>query len=103
VEQAAVLGCRGTSISLNEPTLSLEWSLEVFRLATVRCLYNTFITNGLMTSAALDLLAVAGLNALNVDLKGDAATYLRCGLDVDAEAVWSRCRPGPRALADPRP
>jgi len=25
--------CQGTSISFNEPTLLLEWSLEVFRLA----------------------------------------------------------------------
>ena len=28
--------CEGTSISFNEPTLSLEWSLDVFRLARQR-------------------------------------------------------------------
>ena len=29
-------GCRGASISFNEPALSLEWSLDVFRLARRR-------------------------------------------------------------------
>jgi pyruvate-formate lyase-activating enzyme len=33
VEQTRQRGCRGTSISFNEPTLALEWSPDVFRLA----------------------------------------------------------------------
>jgi pyruvate formate lyase activating enzyme len=65
-------GCRGTSISFNEPTLSLEWSLEVFRLAGESGLYNTYVTNGYMTAEALDLLIEAGLDAMNVDVKGSA-------------------------------
>jgi pyruvate formate lyase activating enzyme len=85
------LGCRGTSISLNEPTLSLEWSLEVFRIARDRGLYNTYVTNGYMTPAALQLLAEAGLDAINVDVKGDAqAVRQYCGVDV--EKVWRNCR-----------
>jgi pyruvate formate lyase activating enzyme len=84
-------GCRGTSISLNEPTLSLEWSLEVFRLARADGLYNTFVTNGYMTEAALEELIRAGLDAANVDIKGDAASVQRyCGVDV--EVVWRNCR-----------
>jgi len=66
-------GCQGTSISFNEPTLSLEWSLDVFRLARGRGLYNTYVTNGYMTPEALSLLIDAGLDAMNVDVKGDAA------------------------------
>ena len=30
VDRAQSQGCQGTSISFNEPTLSLEWSLDVF-------------------------------------------------------------------------
>ncbi|UCF69253.1 MAG: AmmeMemoRadiSam system radical SAM enzyme [Acidobacteriota bacterium] len=83
--------CQGTSISLNEPTLSLEWSLEVFRLAREIGLYNTFVTNGYMTEAALDMLTEAGLDALNADVKGDAGSVRRlCGVDV--EVVWRNCR-----------
>jgi pyruvate-formate lyase-activating enzyme len=63
--------CRGTSISFNEPTLSLEWSLDVFHLARQRGLYNTYVTNGYMTPEALSMLIEAGLDAMNVDVKGD--------------------------------
>jgi pyruvate formate lyase activating enzyme len=82
--------CRGTSISFNEPTLSLEWSLEVFALARARGLYNTFVSNGYMTSEALRFLVEAGLDAINVDIKGDAqAVEQYCGIDV--EVVWRNC------------
>lgn len=91
VQEALELGCRGTSISFNEPTLSLEWSLEVFRLARERGLYNTYVTNGYMTPQALALLIEAGLDAMNVDLKGDPQAVRRyCGVDV--EKVWRNCR-----------
>ncbi len=85
-------GCQGTSISFNEPTLSLEWSLDVFRLARGRDLYNTYVTNGYMTPEALELLVDAGLDAMNVDVKGDATACKRyCG-GVDVEKVWAICR-----------
>jgi pyruvate formate lyase activating enzyme len=91
VQEAIRLGCQGTSISLNEPTLSLEWSLEVFGLARDRGLYNTYVTNGYMTVEALRLLIEAGLDAMNVDVKGDADAVRRyCGADV--ERVWRNCR-----------
>ena len=82
----------GSSISFNEPTLSFEWSREVFRLARARGLYNTFVTNGYMSGAALEELAEAGLDALNLDVKGDAAAVWEHGRGVDAEKVWERCR-----------
>jgi pyruvate formate lyase activating enzyme len=83
--------CQGTSISFNEPTLSLEWSLDVFRLARKRGLYNTFVSNGYMTPKALRLLVEAGLDAINVDVKGDAGAVRHyCGIDV--EKVWRNCR-----------
>jgi pyruvate formate lyase activating enzyme len=91
VARAVNLGCRGTSISFNEPTLSLEWSLDVFRLARQRGLYNTYVTNGYMTAEALRLLVEAGLDAMNVDVKGDAEAVRRyCGADM--EKVWRNCR-----------
>lgn len=92
VDMAINSRCQGTSISLNEPTLSLEWSLDVFQLAREEGLYNTFVTNGYMTSEALDLLIKAGLDAMNVDIKGDAAAVQKhCG-GIDVEKVWRNCR-----------
>ena len=91
VELAERAGCQGTSISFNEPTLLLEWSVEVFRLARKRGLYNTFVTNGYMTEAALELLIEAGLDAANVDIKGDGEA-VRSYCQADVEPVWRNCR-----------
>ena len=85
-------GCQGTSISFNEPTLSLEWSLDVFRLARDRGLYNTYVTNGYMTPEALSLLIDAGLDAMNVDVKGDAAAVKKFCKGIDVEKVWAICK-----------
>jgi len=91
VARAQELRCQGASISFNEPTLSLEWSLEVFPLAREAGLYNTFVTNGYMTKAALALLVEAGLDGMNVDVKGDGETVDEyCGADV--EVVWRNCQ-----------
>lgn len=92
VALAVERGCQGTCISFNEPTLSLEWSLEAFRLARQRGLYNTFVTNGYMTEEALALLIEAGLEAMNVDLKGDAQAVRQYGQGIDVEKVWRNCR-----------
>ncbi len=92
VRKAVALGCQGTSISFNEPTLSLEWSLDIFRLARAEGLYNTYVTNGYMTPEALELLVDAGLDAMNVDVKGDAEVVRRYCKGVDIEKVWRNCR-----------
>jgi pyruvate formate lyase activating enzyme len=49
------------------------------------------VTNGYMTHEALCLLVERGLDAMNVDVKGDAqAVKQYCGIDV--EKVWRNCR-----------
>ena len=91
VAETLARGCRGTSISFNEPTLSLEWSLDIFPLARARGLYNTYVTNGYMTEEALELLIAAGLDAMNVDIKGGTEAVKRyCKAEV--EKVWRNCR-----------
>nr|MDO8062390.1 AmmeMemoRadiSam system radical SAM enzyme [Candidatus Freyrarchaeum guaymaensis] len=92
---ARVNRCDGTSISFNEPTLMLEYSLDVFRLARENGLYNTYVTNGYMTPEALRLLVEAGLDAMNVDVKGcREAVKKYCGADV--EHVWRNIRDAKR-------
>lgn len=79
--------CAGTSFSFNEPTLLLEYACVVFPLAREKGLYNTYVTNGYMTPEALELLCRAGLDAMNVDIKGDTdAVRRRCGAEV--ARVW---------------
>lgn len=92
IKMAETAGCAGTSISFNEPTLSLEWSLDIFRLARRRGLYNTYVTNGYMTPEALALLIEAGLDAMNVDIKGSATAVWKYCQGIDVEKVWATCQ-----------
>jgi len=92
VELTLKSGCQGTSISFNEPVLSLEWAIDVFRLARRRRLYNTFVTNGYMTRESLSLLMDAGLDAINVDMKGDADAVRNYCKGIDVEKVWANCQ-----------
>lgn len=87
VALAKRLGCAGTSISFNEPTLLLEYALDLFPFAQKEGLYNTFVTNGYMTLKALQALADKCLDAMNIDLKGGAEAVRKfCGADV--AKVW---------------
>ena len=78
---------QGISVSFNEPTLSLEYALELFKLARPD-LYCMFVTNGYMTDDALKLLVKAGLTGVSVTLKGPASMVKKfCKADV--EGVWA--------------
>lgn len=91
IEIALKRGCIGTSLSFNEPTLLLEYALDLFPLAHKKGMLNTFVTNGYMTLEALRMLRNAGLDAINIDVKGDAnAVRKYCGADV--EFVWRNIR-----------
>ncbi len=83
--------CEGTSISFNEPTLLFEYSLEAFKLAKEKNLYNTYVSNGYMTENILRDLIEAGLDALNIDIKGDSTMVQKyCGANV--EFVWRNAK-----------
>ncbi|MFW9990982.1 MAG: AmmeMemoRadiSam system radical SAM enzyme [Candidatus Odinarchaeota archaeon] len=79
-------GIDGISISFNEPTLSLEYALDVFHLCRPDT-YRSFVTNGYMTSEALELLVAAGLTGMSITVKGDAET-VRKHCKADVEKVW---------------
>ncbi len=79
--------CKGTSISFNEPTLLFEFSLELFEKTKKYGYYNTYVTNGYMTLNALRMLRSAGLDAMNIDIKGsDWVLKKFCG--ADGKKVW---------------
>ncbi len=91
IEIALKRKCQGTSISFNEPTLLFEYSLDVFKLAKKYGLYNTYVTNGYMTEDVLRDLVDAGLDAMNVDIKGESDMVQKyCG--IDGEKVWRNAK-----------
>ena len=58
----------GIAITYNEPTVWLEYSLDVFKLAKKNHLYTVWVTNGYATKETIDIIAPY-LDVYRVDLK----------------------------------
>lgn len=79
VELAQENGCRGISYTYTEPTVFFEYAYDTGLLAKKAGLYNTFVTNGYMTTEAIKK-AREFLDGARIDLKGDERHYLEvCG------------------------
>lgn len=88
VEMAIKGGDRGLCVSFTEPTLLFDYSLDAFAMGRERGLYNCYVSNGYLTLEALQMLAEAGLDAIKIDMKGDAEVYQNyCG-GLDVEVTW---------------
>ena len=76
----------GVCASFNEPTLLFEYLLDLFPLAKNKGLHTTIVSNGYMTPKALKMLREAGLDGMNVDVKGCEEVYKLIG--GKAKYVW---------------
>ncbi|ADP77722.1 Radical SAM domain protein [Methanothermus fervidus DSM 2088] len=92
VDLALKMGDEGVCVSFTEPTLLFEYSLDVFKLAKKHGLYTSYVSNGYITEKALVLLKNAGMDAINIDIKGDSKTYKKyCG-NIKAKFVWNTAK-----------
>jgi len=66
--------------------------VDVFRLARQRGFYSTYVTNGYLTREALALSIESGLEAMNVDIKGDAPSVKKFCKMVDVDRVWAAAK-----------
>ena len=62
-------GAQGIAWTYNEPTIWFEYTLEAAKLAKRESLYTIYVTNGSITTEALDLIGPY-LDAFRVDIKG---------------------------------
>jgi len=79
-DRARKEGCATISYTYTEPTIFMEYALDVAAQAKERGLANIFVTNGYMSREALDAAAPL-LGAANVDLKSFSDKFYReqCG------------------------
>jgi pyruvate formate lyase activating enzyme len=68
VSGAISRGCRSIASTYNEPTVSSEFSHQVFKLAKSKGLFTIYVTNGFESSETLKYLGPF-LDAVNIDLK----------------------------------
>ncbi len=80
VDDAAKSGCRSIAYTYTEPTVFFEFAYDTARIAHARGIRNVFVTNGYMTSEALEMINPY-LDAANVDLKAFSDKYYKdlCG------------------------
>ncbi|ELP88952.1 hypothetical protein EIN_491010 [Entamoeba invadens IP1] len=69
VKEAIKEKCPAIAYTYNEPTVFLEYALDVARIAKAKGLKNIFVTNGYESKEAIE--AMKGLiDGMNIDLKG---------------------------------
>jgi pyruvate formate lyase activating enzyme len=68
VENALADGCSSISYTYNEPTMWLEYALDIMKIAHENDLKNVWVSNGYMSGQALDKI-IPYLDAVNIDLK----------------------------------
>ncbi|RLI90945.1 MAG: AmmeMemoRadiSam system radical SAM enzyme [Candidatus Altiarchaeales archaeon] len=88
VEKALSYEDDGLCVSFNEPTLLHEYNVDCFRLAKKKGLYNSYVSNGYMTLDALYQLKDSGLDAINIDVKGDDSVYGKYCKGINSKIVW---------------
>ena len=88
VEMALKNRDSGLCVSFQEPTLLFEYALDAFALAREKGLYNCYVSNGYMSQKALSMLHRAGMDAINIDIKGDRKVYTKYCKGLDVDVIW---------------
>ena len=76
VARALKNNCKSISYTYTEPTVYFELAYDTSILAKRNGLRNVFVTNGYMTTEAIDMLK-GYLDAANIDLKGFSEEFYR--------------------------
>jgi pyruvate formate lyase activating enzyme len=76
VENALKTGSQGIAFTYNEPTISVEYSIDTFELARREGLYTCYVTNGYVNPEPAKKIAEY-LDCANVDLKSSDRDFYR--------------------------
>ncbi|MHA1648820.1 MAG: AmmeMemoRadiSam system radical SAM enzyme [Candidatus Helarchaeota archaeon] len=87
LELLSQFNSQGTSFSFNEPTLLLEYAIDVMKLTKSLNYYQTYVTNMYMSEEALKLLIESGCDAFCANMKGDQSFY-RKNCAADSQIIW---------------
>ncbi|MFH1895183.1 MAG: AmmeMemoRadiSam system radical SAM enzyme [archaeon] len=79
IEEALNAGVQGIAYTYTEPTIFIEYALDIMKLAKKNNLFNVFVSNGFMSQEVLEE-SKKYLDAINIDLKGNQDFYKKvCG------------------------
>ena len=86
VKHAQTTGCKSISYTYTEPTIYFETAYETAKLAHEKGLKNIFVSNGYMTSEAIDMISPF-LDAANIDLKAYTNDFYKTYCNAKLEPV----------------
>lgn len=99
VKKAVQNGCKGIAFTYNEPMMWFEYTLDVFKLAKEQGLSTCYVTNGFMSSVALEMLC-KNLDGFCIDVKGGFTdTYTRLTDISDVNVVFGNTSNAKRKYA----
>ncbi len=86
IENALENNADGIAYTYTEPTVFIEYALDIMKLAKKNNLFNVFVSNGYMTEEVLKE-TKKYLNAVNIDLKGNSEFYKKLCGNIDIQKV----------------
>lgn len=91
IRLASMYGDEGFSASFNEPTVNLDYILDLAPEATRRGFYFMMVTNGYLTESSLKALLEAGVDGWSIDIKG-CPGMRRALASIDHSIVYRNAR-----------
>jgi len=91
VENALSAGADGIAYTYTEPTIFTEYALDTMKIAKKKGLYNVWVSNGYMGKECAEEIAPF-LDAINIDLKGNARFYKEVCGNADIKFVKENIR-----------
>ncbi len=88
---ASILGDEGFSASFNEPTVNLDFILDLAPEAVKRGFYFMMVTNGYLTEKALKAMLDVGVDGWSIDIKG-CPGMRRALASVDHNVIYRNAR-----------
>ncbi len=91
VRLAKKTGCRSIAYTYNEPTIWVEYALDIMKMARKAGLKNVWVSNGFMTAQTLQKIA-PHLDAINIDIKSFDDKFYRTNCGARLAPVLATCR-----------
>ncbi len=86
IEEALRENVEGIAYTYTEPTIFIEYALDIMKLAKENGLFNVFVSNGYMSTEVLAE-TKKYLDAINIDLKGNSEFYKKICGNVEIKGV----------------
>ena len=91
VQTAKDMGCKSIAYTYNEPTIWIEYALDIMKIAKKEGLANIWVSNGFMTQATLDAVSPY-LDAINIDIKSMSDKFYRENCGARVAPVLENCQ-----------